>query len=74
MSGVKGLNTTESQNRFRFAKLSERLQRINTDVIHRVQQSGSLAVSEPETGPRGCFFQDELESLKDLNLSPPFKR
>lgn len=73
---AKGLNYTESQNRFRFQSLSQKLQNINVDVVHRVKQTGSLdaTVAIPESGSQGCFFQDELENLKDLNLSSHFKR
>jgi hypothetical protein len=73
---TKGLNYTDSANRFRFQKLSEKLQNINIDVVHRVKQIGSLdaTVSVPDSGNQGCFFQDELENHKDLNLSSHFKR
>lgn len=73
---VKGLNYTEGQNRFRFQRLSDKLQNIHVDVVHRVKQTGSLdaTVSVPDSGSQGCFFQDELENLKDLNLTSHFKR
>ena len=75
---VKGLNTSEGRNRIRFVNLSERLQQINVDVIHRVNQVGSLSNAGsdaiPEMGAKGCHFQDELERCKDLDLCAPFKR
>jgi hypothetical protein len=73
---TKGLNYTDSENRFRFQSLSQKLQNINVDVIHRVKQTGALdaTVAVPESGGSGCFFQDELENHKDLNVSSHFKR
>ena len=74
MSSAKGLNSTESNNRFRFEKLSERLSRVNVDVVHKVQQSGALGATIPDSGSEGCYFQDELEQCKDLDLTSHFKR
>ena len=77
MSGTKGLNTTDSANRIRFSNLSERLQRVNIDVIHRVRSGGSLDIHQsvaPSTGTLGCHFQDELENCKSLETNSYFKR
>lgn len=77
MSGVKGLNTTDSVNRVRFANLSQRLSLINVDVVHKVRAHGSLDLhqsSTPSTGPLGCHFQDELEHCKTLDTASHFKR
>ena len=74
---MKGLNTTSSSNRVRFSNLSQRLQRVNVDVIHRVHAHGSLNIhqsSAPSTGSLGCHFQDELEQCKSLDTSSQFKR
>lgn len=72
---VKGLNHTEGHNRFRFENLSERLQNVDVDIIHRAKQMGTLGISSlPETGETGCYFQDELENLKELYLTSTFKR
>jgi hypothetical protein len=72
---VKGLNHTESHNRFRFEKLSERLQNVDIDIVHRSSQIGTLGIANlPETGQSGCYFQDELENLKELYLTPSFNR
>jgi hypothetical protein len=70
------LNTTESVNRLRFENFSNKLQRINTDVIHKIRHEGSLDVTQliPDQGDLGCHFQDELERLKDLDLASTFKR
>jgi hypothetical protein len=73
----KGLNETGGANRLRFEKLSQRLQRINIDVVHRVHAKGSLDLSvskKPETGDLGCHFQDELEQCKELDTASEFKR
>lgn len=69
---VKGLNHTNGQNRFRFENLSERLQLINIDIIHTTKNKNLSNL--PDTGINGCYFQDELENLKDLTLTSPFKR
>ena len=77
MSGTKGLNTTDSVNRVRFANLSQRLSRVNVDVVHRTRAQGSLDLHHsavPTTGPLGCHFQDELELRKTLDTASHFKR
>jgi hypothetical protein len=77
MSGTKGLNTTDSVNRVRFANLSQRLSRVNVDVVHRTRAQGSLDLHHsavPTTGPLGCHFQDELELCKTLDTASHFKR
>ena len=76
MQGVKGLNRTESKNTFKFEVLSQRLQRINVDIIHRVHHPGSLDAVQavPDSGEKGCHFQDELERLKELEKTSQFKR
>jgi hypothetical protein len=77
MSGVKGLNTTDSVNRVRFANLSQRLSRVNVDVVHKTSAQGSLDLhhsATPSTGPLGCHFQDELEHCKTLDTASQFKR
>jgi hypothetical protein len=76
MSGIKGLNSTDGQNRLRFENFSSKLQRIDTDVVHKVRHVGSLDTTQliPDSGTQGCYFQDELERLKDLDLGSLFKR
>ena len=77
MSGVKGLNTTDSANRVRFANLSQRLSLVNVDVVHKVRAHGSLDLhqsSTPSTGPLGCHFQDELEHCKTVDTASLLKR
>ena len=76
MQGVKGLNRTESSNTFKFEALSQRLQRINVDIIQRVHHTGSLDAVQnvPDSGDKGCYFQDELERLKELEKTSQFKR
>jgi hypothetical protein len=72
-----GLNETESKNRLRFQKLSHRLKKIHVDVVHRIRADGAIdkiSSVTPETGIKGCFFQDELENCKDLITSSTFKR
>ena len=73
----KGLNTTDSKNRLRFETISERLQKIHVDIVHKTDISGSLNLvtsKTPETGSLGCYFQDELELYKTLDTSGDFKR
>jgi U3 small nucleolar RNA-associated protein 20 len=74
MSRAKGLNSTESKNRFRFEKISERLSRVNVDVVHKVRQVGTLDAVIPDSGSQGCYLQDELERCKDFDLTSYFKR
>ena len=77
MSGVKGLNTTDSVNRVRFENLSQRLSKVNVDVVHKVRAHGSLDLHHsvtPSTGALGCHFQDELEHCKTLDTASHFKR
>lgn len=56
MSGVKGLNTTDSTNRVRFANLSQRLSKVNVDIIHKVRASGSLDLHHAETPSTGVYI------------------
>ena len=74
MSKAKGLNSTESKNRLRFQTISERLSRVNVDVVHKIRQTGALDEEVPDTGTQGCFFQDELERCKDFDSTSYFKR
>ena len=72
-----GLNDTDSRNRLRFQNLAHRLKKINVDVVHRIRAQGSLdtlASATPDTGLKGCHFQDELERCKELHTSSAFNR
>lgn len=65
------------KNHIKFSKLSQRLQKVNVDIIHRVRSKGGLDThlsAVPETGERGCHFQDELERCKGLDPASSFKR
>lgn len=67
----------EETNSIRFENLSQRLQKVNVDVVHRVHATGSLDTglsAAPSTGSLGCHFQDELEQRKDLDTASQFKR
>ena len=66
-----GLNETESGNRLRFQTLVSRLKKINVDVVHKIDPRTNL---NPDTGVKGCHFQDELENCKELHNSSTFKR
>lgn len=71
----KGLNSTDGENRIRFEKLSEKLRRINVDVIHRVNTTNEGGFTEnPITGEKGCFYQDHLQHWKPLEITAHFKR
>lgn len=72
-----GLNNTEGNNRIRFENLSQRLQRINVDILHKVRDASSALEAnndKPDTGALGCFFQDELEQLRKLETAAHFKK
>lgn len=74
--GVNMNGGANGANRIRFEKLSERLQRVNTDILHKVNTVGALQTLEtvPDSGELGCFFQDELEQAKKLETSKPFRK
>jgi hypothetical protein len=71
-----GLNTTSGNNRIRFEKLSERLQKVNVDILHHVSNVGSLQTTQdaPDSGELGCFFNDELEQCRKLETSRHFRK
>lgn len=74
---VKGLNTSGGRNRLRFQGLSQRLQGVDIDIVHRVRPRGNHDISmnpTPETGEKGCYLQDELERCKDLETTSSFKK
>lgn len=66
----------EGKIRIRFETLSQRLQKINVDILHKSTNNFYLqsTVVQPETGELGCFVFDELERLKTLDMSTFFKR
>ncbi|XP_043092950.1 small subunit processome component 20 homolog [Puntigrus tetrazona] len=57
----------KSENTYRFITFSERLAKVNIDVIHRIDRSGSYS-EEVET-----YFFEALLKWKDLNLTEHFK-
>lgn len=72
-----GLNNSEGTNRIRFENLSQRLQKINVDILHKVHDNSTVLQvnnNDPDSGSLGCFFQDELEQLKKLETSSHFKK
>ena len=74
---MKGLNKTgDGSNRFRFNKKAQRLKEISVDVQHQTKLPDTLdtAAILPSTGSRGCHFQDQLESCKNLDSSQDFSR
>lgn len=73
---MKSVNQAGGKNRLRFENFSHRLRKLNADVVHRVhhESSRSLSVDTPDSGSMGCFFQDELEQCKALDVSSTFKR
>lgn len=76
MSGVKGLNSTQGTNRFKFQKRSDRVKQVSFDVVHKTKLPDALDIGHalPDTGARGCHFQDALEGCKNLDASSVFKR
>ncbi len=74
---MKSLNTTDGKNRFRFAKKSERIQKLDIDIIHRVRAKRTLDVTSlnaPTSGEKGCYLQDELERCKEHDSTSTFRR
>lgn len=74
---MKGLNKSgNGKNRFKFHKRAERVSQVNVDVVHQTKLPDTLDTSHvvPETGTRGCHFQDQLESCKNLDSSGEFCR
>lgn len=72
-----GLNNTEGTNRIRFENLSQRLQKINVDILHKVRDDSVVLKANtkaPDSGALGCYFQDELEQMKRLETAPHFKK
>lgn len=63
-------------NRIRFEKLSERLQKVNIDILHKVNTVGALQTTEaaPDSGELGCFFQDELDQCKKMETSRHYRK
>jgi hypothetical protein len=74
--GVKGLNSTQGTNRFKFQKRSDRVKQVSFDVVHKTKLPDTLDIGRklPETGSRGCHFQDALEGRKNLDTASVFKR
>ena len=73
---MKGLNKTEGTNRFKFEKKAARVQQVNVDVVHQTRLPDTLDTSHatPDSGSKGCHFQDELENRKNLDTSGEFCR
>jgi hypothetical protein len=73
---MKGLNKSDGANRFKFQKKASRVKEVNVDVVHQTHLPDTLDVSHqaPDTGLRGCHFQDELDIRKNLDTSGPFAR
>jgi U3 small nucleolar RNA-associated protein 20 len=70
-------SANESATPFRFEKLSQKLQKINVDIVHRVIAPGSMDLqlhAAPSTGEQGCFLQDELDQLRHLDTTTSFKQ
>uniref|UniRef100_A0A3B3E1E9 UTP20 small subunit processome component n=1 Tax=Oryzias melastigma TaxID=30732 RepID=A0A3B3E1E9_ORYME len=56
----------KSENTFRFLTFAERLAKVNIDVIHRIDRTGSFS-EEVET-----YFSEGLMKWRDLNLTEHF--
>jgi hypothetical protein len=73
----RAVNTTESANRIRFESLSERLRKINVDLIHRVDRSIPIEDNHIQSyQPKvvKSLFEEELENLKNLDVTSHFSR
>ena len=74
---MKGLNKSGTgTNRFRFNKKADRINQVNVDVLHQTKLPNTLDTAHelPESGLRGCHFQDQLEVCKNLDSSGEFAR
>jgi hypothetical protein len=71
MSITIGVNHTQSKKRIRFESISQRLQNINVDILHKVSVKTE---SKPDSGELGSLFQDELENCKKLETMKNFRR
>ena len=77
---AKGLNTTGGSNRFRFEKLSERLQKVNVDIIHRTskQKLDLIAPKEDNENPsnifNGCYLLEHLQNFRQLDTTQNYQR
>ena len=74
-----GLNHTSSNNRIRFEKLSQRLQKVNIDILHKAHSTTSnLEESnnsiDTKNGIINSYFQDELEQSGKLETSRIFRK
>lgn len=72
-----GVNTTESSNRIRFEKLSQRLQKIDVDIVHKAQRENLYldnGTKLSSTQKFACYFQDELDQCSKLETSQHFRR
>ncbi|KAJ3024120.1 U3 snoRNP protein [Thoreauomyces humboldtii] len=64
---VKGLNTTEGTNRFRYQSFRERVKSVKIDVTHRVVQHYEKVEEED-----GSYFVDGIARWQDLNCTGHF--
>jgi len=74
----KSLNRYGGSNRIRFESFSQKLQRVDVDVVHRVRHANggmdSSSMDTPFSGDHGSFFFDELERIKSLDSTANFRR
>ncbi|TPX60594.1 hypothetical protein PhCBS80983_g01757 [Powellomyces hirtus] len=64
---VKGLNTTEGSNRFRFQPFRERVKSVKIDITHRIVRQ-----HEQTEGEDGSFFIEGLDRWQELNCTGHF--
>jgi hypothetical protein len=72
-----GLNNSGGENRLKFRKLSQRIEEIDIDIIHRVRPQGNLNTTlapNPSNNEIGCYLQDELDRCRELDTSTNFRR
>lgn len=66
----------EAKIRIKFETLSQRLNKINVDILHKNSSTYYLQSKQslPSTGELGCFLLDELNRLKTHDISAEFKK
>ncbi|RUP48500.1 hypothetical protein BC936DRAFT_144478 [Jimgerdemannia flammicorona] len=63
---TKDLNNGEGVNRYKFQPFKVRVESLKIDVVHRIRKV------EEEPGEHNTFFNEALQSWKELNLTSQF--
>ena len=72
MSMPKGLNVSGGANRFRFQLIRDRVATVDVNIARKIR--GVLAEDlVPEAGDTGCFFKEQLDMCKQMDMSRQFR-